>query len=98
MPSVSPLGPVEAAWLFTRGDESVRLVRVALAGQTCRLLVHGPGTAHYAEEFADPGSCAVQQSEIERRLVAAGYRLNAFRDDRRAADGTAPGASERRRR
>jgi hypothetical protein len=94
----SPLGPVEAAWLFTRGDESVRLIRVALGGQQCRLLVNGPGSAHYAEEFADAGSCAVQQSEIERRLVAAGYRLNAFRDDRRSSASAPPGESERRRR
>lgn len=93
----STLGPVEAAWLFTRGDDSVRIVRVALAHQRCRLLVNGPGTAHYAEEFGDSGSCAVQQAEIERRLVSAGYRLNAFRDDRRVQPGTPPGVTERRR-
>jgi hypothetical protein len=97
MATARPLGPVEAAWLFTRGDDSVRIIRVALAGPRLRLLVNGPGTAHYAEEFADAGSCAMQQSEIERRLVAAGYRLNGFRDERRSRTAPPPGLADRRR-
>jgi hypothetical protein len=97
MAATKSLGSVEAAWLFTRGEDSVRIIRVALPGQSCRLLVNGPGTAHYAEEFSDAGSCAVQQSEIERRLVAAGYRLDGFRDDRRTRTGPPPGIPERRR-
>ena len=91
------LGSVDAAWLFTRGDESVRIVRVMIAGPQCRLLVNGPGSAHYSEEFADPASCALQQAEIERRLVAAGYRLHGFNDDRRVHDDLPPGIRDRRR-
>jgi hypothetical protein len=97
MATTTLLGTVQAAWLFTRDSDSVRIIRVALPGQVCRLMVNGPGSAHYAEEFPDAGTCAVQQSEIERRLVAAGYRLDGFTDDRRTRSGLPPGIPERRR-
>lgn len=90
------LGRVQAAWLFTRGEESVRIVRVGIAGDRCRLLVNGPGTAHRVEEFPDGMTCALHQSEMERRLVADGFRLNGFSDDRRTRTGSAPPFERRR--
>jgi hypothetical protein len=91
-------GLVQAAWLFTRGDQSVRIVRVRLPGSdACRLLIDGPGPSRHVEEFADSLTCAWHQSELERRFVAAGYRLDGFRDDRRATQGPPAGVPERRR-
>lgn len=90
------IGTVDSAWLFTRGDDSVRLVRVALKGGRFRLLILGPGVVRRVEEVPDVMTCAMQQAELERRLVAEGFRLEALRSDRRGtADGRPPDGDRR---
>jgi hypothetical protein len=71
-------GVVEASWLFTRGRESVRLVRVALEHGGVRLMIDGPGDMQDDLDFVDVIYCMAHQSEIERRLVAEGFHLESF--------------------
>ena len=90
------IGLVQTAWLFTRGSQSVRIIRIAQSAGAVRLLVNGPGTESRAQDMHDVLECARHQSEIERRLVAQGYQLAHFasadrrtgRDRRGAARGT----------
>lgn len=90
---------VEAAWLFTRGSESVRIVRTATRGGTVHLHIHGPGSATESHTYPDAIECMQQQSELERRLVAQGFTLERFTTDRREhpADRRAATRRERRR-
>lgn len=76
-------GIPEAGWLFTRGSESVRLVREE-DSEGCRLFLHGPGTEVMVHEFADLTECMKRQAEIERNLLAAGYQLAQSSSDRRS--------------
>ena len=85
-------GLVQTAWLFTRGAESVRMVRVTHPRQPTRLLVNGPGEEAMVHVVDEPMDVARLQSELERRLVTKGYYLAKFmsgerrsgRDRRRA--------------
>jgi hypothetical protein len=77
---------VETCWLFVRESESVRVIRAVTADGHARLFVDGPGTAHAVHEFDDAVTCSAQQSEIERRLVAAGFTLSQFTDRRSGRD------------
>jgi hypothetical protein len=89
---------VETAWLFTRGPQSIRIVRAAARSGIVHLLVQGPGEASDTREFTDVLSCMNYQSDLERRLVADGYTLERFRSDRRANGGRSlPFTPERRR-
>ena len=72
------IGPVHTAWLFTRGSESVRIIRVGQADGIQRLLVNGPGTECTSTFIDDAMECVRHQSEIERRLVTKGFRLEHF--------------------
>ena len=82
------IGPVHTAWLFTRGSESVRIVRVGQADGAQRLLVHGPGAEKAVHATDDAMDCVRHQSELERRLVGKGFRLESFSsgDRRRGHD------------
>lgn len=92
------LATVETAWLFTRGSESVRIVRVARRHGIMTLLVQGPGDTTDQIEFSDVLSCMTYQADLERRLVANGFTLERFNSDRRAADAVnRKGRGERRR-
>ena len=93
-PSRQALGLVESAWLFTRGDQSVRIVRVGHREAGPRLLVHGPGTTRVVHDFDDMLSCTIHQSELERRLVARSFRLLRFME-LPAVGRTAPGPQAR---
>jgi len=85
---MSMIGAVHTAWLFTRGSESVRIIRVdtSAGGQT--LLVNGPGTETAVHQVDDAMECVRHQSELERRLVGKGFRLERFSsgDRRRGSD------------
>ena len=97
--NTTSIGPVHTAWLFTRGSESVRIVRVGQSNGTQRLLVNGPGTESAVHMLDDAMDCVRQQSEVERRLVTKGFRLERFisGDRRRGADRrSAPRGSDRR--
>jgi len=82
--------PFEAAWLFSRGQESVRLVRVGAADRPRRLLLYGPGKAEALFEQDDAAGLRHRLEKIERTLIAEGYRAlhvpsaeRRTRDDRR---------------
>jgi hypothetical protein len=93
------IGPVHTAWLFTRGSESVRIIRVGQTDGAQRLLVNGPGTECTSTVLPDAMECVRHQSEIERRLVGKGFRLEHFAtgDRRRGSDRRhAPRGGDRR--
>jgi hypothetical protein len=85
----------EPVCLYTRGAESVRLVR-EVSSTDCRLFVHGPGTSVVAHEFADVAACMKAQAVIEQHLVTAGYQLARPTTERRGAAGTWGGPAHRR--
>ncbi len=80
------LATVQTAWLFTRGLESVRIIRAASPAGVTHLLVQGPGETSERHEFADIVVCMNFQADLERRLVCAGYTLEHFTSDRRSGD------------
>lgn len=94
------IGLVHTAWLFTRGSQSVQIVRVGQACGAQRLLVNGPGTEAAVHHLDDPLDCIRYQSEVERQLVAQGFRLAHFSSaDRRTGRDrrSAPRGFDRRR-
>lgn len=76
-------GPPESAWLFTRGSQSVRLVRKEQAGGRVRLVVYGPGDTETSHEFREIAECMKRQTDIEQTLLAEGYQLAARASERR---------------
>jgi hypothetical protein len=74
------LGIVESAWLFRRGAQSVRIVRVGHRGSKLSLIVLGPGDSCSTHQFEDHLACAMQQCEIERQLTARDFYLTGLRD------------------
>lgn len=86
---------LETGWLFTRGSESVRLVRQENS-KGCRLSRYGPGTEIVTYEFADLSECMKRQAEIEQTLLAGGYQLAQLPSDRRGENGTWHGPDHRR--
>lgn len=73
----------QAAWLFTRGQQSVRLVRDD-DSKECHLFLFGPGTEIETYSFADVTECMKRQAAIELNLLAAGYQLERSSSDRRS--------------
>jgi hypothetical protein len=97
---MSMIGPVHSAWLFTCGSESVRIIRVGTATGGQYLLVNGPGTQLSVHQSDDVMDCVRHQSELERRLVAKGFRLERFATGERRTGNdrrVAPRGSDRRR-
>lgn len=87
--------PLESRWLFTRGTDSVHLVREENSTR-CRLSVFGPGTEVVTHEFADVVECMKRQAEIELNLLAAGYQIAQSPSDRRNEHETWAGPDPRR--
>ena len=85
----------ESVWLFTRGPQSVRLVREENS-KGCRLFLYGPGTEVVTHEFAELTECMKRQAEIEQSLQAAGYQLAQPASDRRGEHATWQGPDHRR--
>ena len=92
------LAAVREAWLFTRGQMSVRIVRASTKSRMF-LYVFGPDTELDMQEFADVLGCMKYQAELERRLVGEGFSLDRFMSERRSgADRrTMPRGLDRRR-
>jgi hypothetical protein len=85
---------VPHTWLFTRGSDSVRILREM---RPCRLRMYGPGAETVTVECADLGECIQRQGEIERNLLTAGFRrLHLPWRDRRTGHGTWSGTEHRR--
>jgi hypothetical protein len=78
------LAVVETAWLFIKGPESVRIVRAATPRGEVHLHIHGPGTTRESHTFRDVMDCMQFQADYERRLVANGFTLERFTNDRRS--------------
>jgi hypothetical protein len=77
------LAVVETAWLFTRGTQSVRIIRAATMDGEFHLHVHGPAAARQSHVFHDVIDCMRYQADLERRLVGQGFALERFTGDRR---------------
>ena len=89
---------VESTWLFVRGSESVRMIRATTPEGRARLLVYGPGNTQAVHEFPDGIACSTQESEMERHLVADGFRLEQFTDRRNGHERRmTPRGADRRR-
>jgi hypothetical protein len=89
---------IETVWLFVRETESVRVIRAITPEGRAQLLVFGPGNTHAVHEFQDAITCATEESEMERRLVAEGFTLSQFTDRRSGQDRrAAPRGMDRRR-
>src|SRR5688500_20233423 len=95
------IGLVQTAWLFTRGTQSVRIVRITRPNGAQQLLVSGPGAESSIHEAEDPIFCVGYQADLERRLVSDGYQLASIMSAERRSGvdrrGTERGANERRR-
>lgn len=88
---------VSAAWLFTRGRQSVRIARHEGPDGRTELLVCGPGSEQESHVFSTVPECMQHQSEIERRLMAEGYTLRHGDDRRRVGDRRRVTRTDRRR-
>src|SRR5688572_27757229 len=73
-------------WLFTRGSQSIRLVREEYA-TGCRLLMYGPGSELVTLDFGNLTDCIRGQATIEGSLCAEGYQLAQSSSDRRSHEG-----------
>jgi hypothetical protein len=80
---VLTLAAVHDAWLFTRGADSVRIIRTSDVSGAIRLVVRGSGYGDRSYEVADLLDCTILQSDVERELVADGFILDHFGSDRR---------------
>jgi hypothetical protein len=69
------------AWLYTRGEQAVRLEMQDGSGVT-RLLVFGPGNARGAFDFPDESALLEYQSTYERGLLDNGFALRVTADRR----------------
>jgi hypothetical protein len=78
------VGVVRNVWLFTRGPQSVRIIRASMRGSRMNLLIEGPGPAAATLEFHDVMSCMRYQADVERHLVADGYTLERVQAERRS--------------
>jgi hypothetical protein len=84
MSTESPaLGSVREAWLFTRGAQSVRIVRASGVDTRMMLHVHGPDAMANSHTFDDVITCMRYQADFERRLVGEGFSLERFVTERR---------------
>jgi hypothetical protein len=75
-----------SCWLFTRGSQSVRLVREE-GPHGCRLFLDRPGTESVTLDFADVTECMKRQAEIEQGQLAEGFQLAQSLPERRARVG-----------
>ena len=83
------------AWLFIRGEQSVRLVRPA---EGRLLVVEGPGAERQRREFEDEASLLEFQRDLEERLASEGWELRATHERRSGRDRRAePRGADRRR-
>jgi hypothetical protein len=80
------LAAVQTAWLFTKGPQSIRIIRAATLTGDLHLHIHGPGTSRESHTFQDVIECMAFQADYERRIVAQGFALERFTSDRRSSE------------
>jgi hypothetical protein len=83
---------VTEAWLFVRGEESVRMTRLPL-GAT--LLVCGPGHAEHSHHFDSEASLEEFRRWYEQRLFSEGWAVQGT-VERRSRDARPPELERRR--
>ena len=83
------------AWLFVRGEESVRIVRDPKAFV---LRVEGPGYEREVHAFKDEAEVGEFQRNYEARLLAEGWMLGASQERRSGRDRRADARGPDRRR
>jgi len=83
------------AWLFVRGEQSVRIVRNRTQ---LELSIDGPGADRQRREFADEDALLQFQRSFEQRLTADGWELQSMHERRSGLDRRAvPRGPDRRR-
>lgn len=74
----------DTAWLFIRGDHSVRMLRFTDSVGGMHLIVHGPGSAAMVHHSDDLVESMLYQASLGRDLLARGFQLNEATSDRRS--------------
>ena len=69
------------AWLFTRGEESVRL-QIYEQGEGFRLVINGPGPAQVSHEFDSMSSLTIFVTSYQDRLRGNSFKLQASAERR----------------
>ena len=69
------------AWLFTRGEESVRL-QIYEQGVDFRLVINGPGPAQVSHEFNSRSSLMIFLTSYQDRLRGNNFTLQASAERR----------------
>ena len=84
------------AWLFLRGEESIRLVQEAHAPI---LRIEGPGYERQVHAFKDDAELSEFRQDYEGRLLMDGWVLGASQERRSGSDrrGESRGPDRRRR-
>ena len=95
---MSVSAPTEIAWLFVRGEESVRL-EVLQMSEEFQLVVWGPGRAHASYQFGALSPALTAVEAHQRELLGEGFAIQARAERRTAAEGRrAPRVTTRDRR
>src|SRR4051812_5325412 len=84
------------AWLFTRGEESVRLEAYP-NGKAFRLVINGPGIAQATHEFDMMSSLMIFVTQHQERLLNDDFKLQASAERRADRRPTEAEGSDRRR-
>ena len=67
------------AWLYVRGDQSVRIVRDGGS-----LAVHGPGDLFRHHAYDDGAAAMLEHASLEQQLVCDGWSLERMTTERRS--------------
>jgi len=84
------------AWLFTRGEQSVRL-QIEEQGDGFKLTINGPGMAQAVHQFADMTALMLFVTSYQDRLRGDNFRLQANAERRTRQSQRPDGGPERRR-
>lgn len=71
--------PSATAWLYIKGEESVRVVLEASS-----LLVYGPGPRFACSRFPDAMGAMLHHAQLQRELLANGFTHEPLVTDRRS--------------
>ena len=83
------------AWLFTRGEESVRL-QIYERGEGFALIINGPGSAEVSHAFDSMSSLMIFVTSYQDRLRGENFKLQASAERRGSGGGRSAGPDRRR--